>query len=161
MNNRDALFLSIRPQFAEQIFAGTKTVELRRVRPRIDTGDLVIVYASGSTKALLGAFQVARVVTASPNTIWKEFRNTTGLTREEFDEYFMGRLTAYAIEVAHAWRLPVPVCLPILRKKKNGFRPPQSYHYLDTAAVLMIGGRAILGESNWPASILQKRLKKT
>ncbi len=139
MNSREALFLSIRPQFAEQIFAGTKTVELRRVRPRIDTGDLVIVYASGDTQALLGAFQVAKVVAASPCTIWKRFRTTTGLTKKEFDTYFSGRLTAYAIEVAHAWRLPVPICLPMLRKKRQGFRPPQSYHYLDAAAVLMIG----------------------
>ena len=140
---RDALLLSIRPRFADQIFAGTKTVELRRVRPRVEAGDLVIVYASGETRALLGAFQVAKVVSSSPDAIWRKYRDKTGLTKTEFANYYSGSDVAFAIEIAHTWQLAAPVCLHALRKKSKGFRPPQGYHYLDPAAVLNIGGDAL------------------
>ena len=148
MTNRNALFLSIRPRFAEQIFAGTKTVELRRIRSRIGVGGLVIVYASGKTKALLGAFQVKQVVVSTPNAIWRKYGSKTGLTKKEFDEYYSGSKTAFAIEIAHAWQLASPVCLQTLRKKREGFRPPQSYHYLDTNTVLNFGGAALLADQS-------------
>jgi predicted transcriptional regulator len=105
---------------------------------------VVVVYASGETKALLGAFQIARIVSAKPNTIWRRFRESTGLTKREFDEYFAGAEKAHAIEIAHTWRLRVPVCLPMLRKRQRGFRPPQGYHYLDFGTLSDIGGEALL-----------------
>jgi len=66
-----ALLISIRPKYATQIFAGTKKVELRRIRPRVRLGDLVIVYESGARKSLIGAFQVAGMKELSPKGIWK------------------------------------------------------------------------------------------
>src|SRR6185503_3263930 len=61
-----ALLISVRPRFAEMIFAGTKVVELRRLRPRIGTGDLVFVYVSSPVMALAGAFEVGEVVSGAP-----------------------------------------------------------------------------------------------
>ena len=58
----NALLLSIHPEYAEKIFDGTKRVELRRVRPRLQNGDLVIVYVSSPVKAVCGAFRVDNVV---------------------------------------------------------------------------------------------------
>jgi predicted transcriptional regulator len=145
MSNRTALLLSIRPKFAEQIFEGSKTVELRRVRPRVTAGDLVIVYASGHTKALIGAFQVGELVARAPGTIWKRFGSATGLTKSAFDEYFSGAPTAFGITIAHTWKLATPVLLPALRKLRHGFRPPQGYHYLALGEVLEIGGATLIG----------------
>jgi len=145
MKSNTALLLSIRPRFVEQIFAGTKTVELRRVRPRVKSGDLVIVYASGSRKALVGAFQVADVIAASPASLWRNFGTETGMGKKEFDEYFNGVNTGFAIEVAHTWQLPAPVQLATLRRQRGGFHAPQSYRYLDLGEVFSLGGDALLG----------------
>lgn len=144
---RATLFLSIHPRFAEQIFAGTKKIELRRVRPRVTPGDLVIVYASGDTKALMGAFQVDGVVAAAPSGLWRRFKQHAGLSKREFDEYFAGVNTAFGIQVSAARRLTFPLSLDTLRKNQPGFRPPQSYHYLDTEAVISMGGQALLATS--------------
>ena len=145
MESGTALLVSIRPRFVEQIFAGTKTVELRRVRPRVTTGDLVIVSASGTQKALVGAFQIAEVIAAAPSTIWRRFGANTGLTKTEFDSYFTGLDTAFAIEVARTWQLPAPIQLSSLRRQRGGFHPPQSYRYLDLGEVFSLGGKALLG----------------
>src|SRR5690606_24827530 len=99
------LFLSIRPRFADQIFAGTKTVELRRVRHKVSPGDAVIVYVSGATKAVLGAFRVAGLYEAAPSSVWRKFGGKLGLTKTEFDSYFEGREVAFGIEISCAWKL--------------------------------------------------------
>ena len=145
MESNTALLVSIRPRFVEQIFAGTKTVELRRIRPRVKAGDLVIIYASGSQKALVGAFKIADVVAASPATIWRRYGSKTGVTKCEFDGYFRGLETGFAIEVAQTWRLASPVQLATLRSLQGGFHAPQSYRYLNLGEVLSMGGEALLG----------------
>ena len=145
MESGTALLVSIRPRFVEQIFAGTKTVELRRIRPRVKAGNLVIVYASGSQKALVGAFQIADVIAAAPSTIWRRFGTKTGLTNTEFDSYFTGLGAGFAIEVARTWQLATPVHLATLRRQRGGFHAPQGYRYLDVGEVLSIGGEALLG----------------
>jgi predicted transcriptional regulator len=128
--SKHALLLSIRPKYADMIFAGTKTVELRRVRPTIQAGDLVLVYVSSPTKEMQGAFRVGKTVSGTPSAIWKKFGNQTGVTREEFDTYFTGKDQAHALLIEDAWTLPKPVRLACLRKEKQGFRPPQSFHYI-------------------------------
>jgi predicted transcriptional regulator len=145
MKSGTALLISIRPRFVDQIFAGTKTVELRRVRPRVESGDLVIVYASGHEKALVGAFQIAAVIEATPANIWTRFGAATGLSKTEFDTYFAGVNIGYAIKVSHTWRLLNPVRLETLRRRHGGFHPPQGYRYLDLGEVFTLGGESLMG----------------
>jgi len=128
--SKHALLLSIRPKYAQMIFAGTKTVELRRVRPSIQAGDLVLVYVSSPTKELQGAFRVGKTFSEKPSLIWKRFGIKTGVTREEFDTYFRGKAQAHALLIEDAWTLAEPVRLACLRKEKQGFHPPQSFHYI-------------------------------
>jgi predicted transcriptional regulator len=129
MNNH-ALLISIRPRFAEMIFAGSKTVELRRVCPRISSGDLALVYVSSPTKELQGAFEVGKVISATPSVLWRKIGKKSGITRAEFFAYFQGKTEAHALVIKRAWKLPVSICLTNLRRRKGGFRPPQSFHYL-------------------------------
>jgi predicted transcriptional regulator len=136
---KSALLLSIRPKHAEKIFSGVKTVELRRTRPRLKNGDLVLVYVSSPTKALMGAFEVASVTAGSPNQIWKRFNGKSGLTKSEFDDYYEGAKQAFAVLLKQLWKFKKPVNLTQLRRKRIGFRPPQGYHYLTAAEANRIG----------------------
>lgn len=54
MSTDHALFVSVKPRFAEKILAGEKSVELRRVRPSVTPGTLVIFYASSPTREVVG-----------------------------------------------------------------------------------------------------------
>lgn len=125
-----AFLISIRPRFAEMIFTGSKTVELRRVCPKVSPGDLALVYVSSPAKELRGGFEVGKVITASPSALWKTVGKKSGITRAEFLAYFYGKKQAHALIIKRAWALPTPVCLKTLRRKKGGFWPPQNFHYL-------------------------------
>ncbi len=140
--------MSIRPNYAAQIFDGTKTVELRRVRPRLTTGELVLVYASSPVKALLGAFEVSRVIAAPPSRLWNRVRRKAGTTREQFDNYFNGASWGYGIVLGRTWQFEKPVGLERLRQRQSNFRPPQSYHYLTAKQARRIGLARLLGNGS-------------
>jgi predicted transcriptional regulator len=125
-----ALLLSIRPEFADKIFKGEKTAELRRRRPRVNKGDWVYVYVASPVKVLRGAFRVAKVIDDVPNRLWRKVRRIAGVTRQQFDRYFEGAERAFAILLEEVRHLAQSVDLTWLRKKWPGFRPPQSYRYV-------------------------------
>lgn len=143
MSTNHALLLSIRPNFVEAIFARKKNVELRRVRPRLQAGDLVVMYASGATKAIVGAFEVAGVTAATPKYIWRRHNGESGLSKKEFDTYFVGADTGYAIQIGKLWKHPTPIPLSTLRRRRAGFSPPQGYHYWHRDDLLRVGGRLL------------------
>jgi len=125
-----ALMLSIRPKYAELIFNGRKKVELRRVRPNIERGHVVLVYVSSPVKALVGGFEVCRVIQGKPQYLWRQVRNLAGITRRQFDSYYCGLSRGYVIFARKAWRYRIPIKLPKLRQRWANFTPPQGYRYL-------------------------------
>lgn len=130
-----ALFLSLRPRFAAMLLDGRKTVELRRVRPTADEGSTVLLYASSPERTLVGRAEIAAIQVDSLDTIWRQHDKATGLTREEYDAYFGGADQAVAITLRNIRPLAQPRPLDELRKRLVGFRPPQSFRYLDPLQV--------------------------
>ncbi len=131
MKTNHAFLISIRPRFAKMIFAGSKTVELRRVCPKVSVGDLALVYVSSPAMELRGSFEVGKILTGSPTALWKKVGEKSGITRAEFFAYFKGKKLAHALVIKRAWPLPTPVGLKTLRRSNGGFRPPQNFHYLN------------------------------
>lgn len=137
------LLLSVKPKYAAMIFAGTKGVELRKVRPQVTSGDTVLVYVTAPVKALSGMVTVDRVVTGKPSSLWPLVREHAGLTRDEFDQYYAGAPTGYAIIFSEVARLASPVNLGTLRSLWEGFQPPQTYSYLPAGELRSV--QALLG----------------
>lgn len=130
-----ALFLSLRPRFAELLLSGAKNVELRRVRPAAAAGTIVLLYASSPTMELVGCAEVGEVQAGPVMQIWRAYGPETGLSHSEYDDYFEGLEEAVAIKLVNIRRLDSPRPLQDLRNRLSGFQPPQSYRYLDRAQV--------------------------
>lgn len=127
---KNALLMSIRPQYANKIFDGSKTVELRRIKPKfLGNGDLVFIYVSSPVKSLLGAFVVSSVVEKPLASLWNAVRNRAGISKAEFLNYYVGEQSGVAIFIKDVWLLPKPIHLTDLKRQVKGFHPPQSYHY--------------------------------
>jgi predicted transcriptional regulator len=124
------LVMSIKPRYAERIFAGSKAVELRRTRPHVAVGDLVLVYASSPVKALIGAFTIGGVVSDDVSGLWERYSSTLGVSQEEYDDYFAGAEVAHGLLVADRVNFTA-VPLDTLRRRAS-FRPPQSYMFWDS-----------------------------
>lgn len=125
-----AILMSIRPQYAAKIFDGTKTVELRRIKPKsINNGDLVFVYVSTPVKSLMGAFTVSSVIEKPLASLWRRVKDHAGIKRNDFMNYFEGTESGVAIFIKDVWLLPRPIHLAELKKEMKGFYPPQSFRY--------------------------------
>ena len=126
----NAILMSIRPQHANKIFNGTKTVELRRIKPRtLESSDLILVYVSSPVKSLVGAFRVASVLEKPLTPLWKAVKNHAGVSRAEFLSYYEGVQSGVAIFIKDIWLLPKPIHLAQLQKNVKDFYPPQSFRY--------------------------------
>ena len=127
---RNILLLSIHPEFAHKIFHGTKTAELRRIRPRVARNDIILIYVTSPVSALSGAVKVQEVITASPKILWGKIRCNAGVSWNKFNEYYEGSSKAFAILFEDAFPFSNVIKLCKLKKIIPNFHPPQSYLYL-------------------------------
>lgn len=143
---RNAILLSVHPKYVEKILTGKKRVELRRVRPRVQEGDLVIIYASSPIMAVLGYFVVNHVVTEPPPELWRAVEDSACVSREEFDAYYRGSDLGVAIFFSEARSLKEPLYLRCIRDVWPDFHPPQGYRYLasmnDQASIFLCATEA-------------------
>lgn len=96
------IILSIKPEYADKIFAGEKQVEYRR-RPIRNAGK-VIVYVTKPVGKVLGEFEVEKVLSAEPETLWEQTRRVGGISRKAYFEYFKDKSEAYALTIKNVKR---------------------------------------------------------
>ena len=151
---KNTMLMSVRPQFAKKIFDGTKTVELRRTRPRLVEGDRVFVYVSSPVKSLAGWFESGGVMAGSPAELWSALGEHTGVTRNEFDSYFSGTDVAYGIKIRTSHELEAGITLKELRTMLGNFHPPQGYYYLAPLVLSKLDSRMRgLEPERFPAAV--------
>lgn len=131
------LVLSIRASHAENILEGRKKVELRRVRPKLQKGDVVLIYSPRPAMALVGGFVVKEVIVAQPGQLWRQVGSVSGLTKHQFTHYYSGASVAFGICIDTTWRLDKPVSLAVLRRCWLPFTPPQCFRYLGAKEMRM------------------------
>lgn len=141
------LLLSISPKFVLRILQHKKTVELRRIKPKITGGDAMLIYASSPEKALQAIAIVDNVTCAHPEKLWNKFRNKAGVSYDEFCDYFNGATVGYAIEFRDLEQFTLPVPLSTLRTIRPGFHPPQSYQYFTNTEITPILNHALSSSS--------------
>ncbi len=126
------MILSLRPRFADAILSGVKTVELRRTEPKIRVPTLALIYASTPVRALLGTCVVTSIESGHLAVLWRVHGAGSGLDHGEFMNYFEGVQAGSALSLANLRRLDRPIPLVELRSRPTGFRPSQSFSYVDS-----------------------------
>ena len=122
------ILMSIKPQFVEKIRRGEKKFEFRRVLPKHQEVDSIIVYASKPVGKVVGEITVDDYLTLPIDEMWERTKDESGLTREEFFNYFHGKTNAHAIAIESYRDYEQPIPLDVLLP---GRVPPQSYCYLN------------------------------
>jgi predicted transcriptional regulator len=123
-----ALFISVKPQYANAILDGTKTVELRRTRPNLPDGSLVILYSSTPTRAVVGWAHLTGVREGTPIEIWNEYGDAAAIEELDYDAYFDGADQAFALQLDTVVAAVQPIPLSVIRS--IGIQPPQSWRYV-------------------------------
>ena len=124
------LLLSLKPRYANLVFEGLKTAELRRrIASHIENRE-VFVYVSSPTMEIRGGFRVGKVWHGDPEDVWHMVSKFAHVDKQDFDIYFEGLSFAYAFEIKEVWEYRKPVSLNVLRDEFSNFVAPQSWRYV-------------------------------
>lgn len=121
------VLLSIKPEFAERIFNGTKRFEYRRAIFKDKNIKTVVVYASSPVQKVIGEFEIQAILQDDLDTLWKKTRKHAGIEEDFFYKYFVNKNQGFAIEIKNTKRYRKSLCL----KEDLNLTPPQSFLYLD------------------------------
>lgn len=136
-----ALLISVKPRYANAILDGTKTVELRRTRPNLPDGSLVILYSSTPTRAVVGWAHLTGIRTGTPVEIWDNYGVAAAIEEPDYDAYFDGTDQAFALELEDVVTAVQPIPLDVIRS--IGIQPPQSWRYVPADVTTQIQASAL------------------
>lgn len=122
----DDVLISIKHQYAAQIYNGSKCYELRHNAPSFKPGRTMWIYEPLPVGKITGLVEFRACIMAAPFLIWERYQYHLGVTQAEFFHYYAGRETAYAWELACRLKLDEPITLADIGLT----RPPQSYQFL-------------------------------
>lgn len=119
------VILSIKPDFANAIFAGKKKVEFRKTLFKKDV-EKIFVYSSSPIKKIIGYFTFNDIVEKPPQQLWEQFHEVGAIDEESFFKYFENRETGFSICIDNIEKFPEELD-PY--EEIKGFVPPQSFRY--------------------------------
>ena len=120
------VLLSIKPEFAEQIFNGTKKYEFRRKVFKNREVKTVVVYASSPVQQVIGEFDIESIINDDLASLWDQTKNHSGISKSFFLKYFSNKERGYAIKIKQTRRYQRGLSI---RDDLNA-SPPQSFKYL-------------------------------
>ena len=132
------VLLSIRPEYAEAIFRGTKRYEFRRTIFKNEDVTTIYLYANSSLQRIVGHFDVGQIIRTAPKELWARFNAWAGVSEDRFFQYFDGCELGYAIEVLNPYSYQPPVNPYLLF---DDFKPPQSFYYFSKEQLAVMEAR--------------------
>lgn len=133
MQNNNLLIISVKPEYARKILKGEKTIELRKCAPkRVGKDGYILIYVTAPVKELWGVYKIENIIKENPNTLWKNFGKQTGITKQEYNDYYKENKNAFGIQIQEVKNLfKHSIKLHSLKNLIPGFMPPQTYSYID------------------------------
>src|SRR6266496_4486265 len=117
--------LSIKPEFANKIFDGSKRFEFRKTIFKNDKIRKVIVYASSPVQKVIGEFEIEKIINHDIDTLWNITQHLSGISEQYFYQYFANKEHGFAIQIKKAKKYKNPKCL----RADYNLLPPQSFAY--------------------------------
>ena len=130
MMNR-ILLISIKPEYANRIFKGVKTIELRKTSPKVNKDDLIVFYVTSPEKMVKGIGKVKEIVEDTPSNLWLNYRNLAGINEDSYFDYFENSNKAVGILLKDIVEFDESISLSKIKSEYPSFAPPQSYQYLN------------------------------
>ena len=121
------VLLSVKPEFVEKIFAGTKKYEFRKSLFKRRGVKYVVIYASAPIKRVVGEFEIDDILSDGVDVVWDKTKKHSGITKAFYKSYFQNRKIANAIKIGHIRKYEKARQL----SDYNIQQAPQSFCYID------------------------------
>ena len=122
------ILLSIKPKFVKAIFSGQKKYEFRKQIFKRNDVNKIVVYSSSPECRIVGEIEIDSILCDKPDVIWNLTKNSAGISKMFFDEYFKNKEQAYAIKIKTIEKYERPLKINEIYPNVN---PPQSFCYVE------------------------------
>lgn len=128
------VLLSIRPEYVEQIMNGNKRFEYRKriFKKKVDS---VIIYSTMPVGKIVGEFKIEKIINDSPEEIWNQTYQYSGVSEDFFRDYFSNYKEGFAIKIKEICKYKEPISPKDLF---SNFVAPQSYMYVEDELLALL-----------------------
>lgn len=92
------IIISINPEHVQNIINGIKKYEYRKIAAKQDISS-IIIYETSPIKRVVAEAEIIDVLMLSPDALWEQTKDASGISKQFFDKYFAGRDVAYAYKL--------------------------------------------------------------
>ena len=122
-----SVILAIKPKFANKIFSGEKTDELRKRIWAKNNINKVYMYATSPISKIVGYFIINKIQQFNTRILWLLVKESACISKTQFAEYYLGKSHGYKISIKKAMKF----LKPFDPKEINpDFKAPQNFMYV-------------------------------
>lgn len=92
------ILISINPEHVQNIIAGIKKYEYRKIAAKQDISS-IIIYETTPIKRIVAEAEIVDVLELPPDELWEQTQNESGISKAFFDRYFENRTVAFAYKL--------------------------------------------------------------
>ena len=121
------ILMPINPQYVDEILAGRKKYEYRKIKAKRQNIDKMIIYSTSPIMKVVAEVDIREVLEETPEKLWEMTKDESGITKDFYNKYYKNRNIAVAYKLGK---------IKIYNKPKSlddiGITyVPQSFVYLD------------------------------
>lgn len=121
------ILMPINPEYVDEILAGRKKYEYRKIKAKRNNIDKMIIYSTSPIMKVVAEVDIKEILEEEPEKLWEMTKNESGITKEFYNKYYKNKNTAIAYKLG---------IIKVYDKPKSlndiGINyVPQSFVYLD------------------------------
>ncbi len=121
------ILMPINPEYVDEILAGRKKYEYRKIRAKRSNVNKMIIYSTSPIMKVVAEVDIKEILEEDPETLWKITKDESGISKDFYNKYYKNKSIAIAYKLGSIKIYDKPKDL-----KDIGINyVPQSFVYLD------------------------------
>ncbi len=121
------ILMPINPEYVDEILAGRKKYEYRKIKAKRTNIDKMIIYSTSPVMKVVAEVEIKRILQENPEQLWELTKNYSGVTKEFYNQYYKNKNIAIAYELGKIVKYEKPKDLIDIGINYI----PQSFVYMD------------------------------
>lgn len=121
------LLLSIKPEYANKILAGTKIYEFRKTNI-CKPINKVYLYSTAPVKKVVGYVELEQIIKGTPKNVWDRCSEYCGIAEKDYFKYYQNKEVALALQIKKVVKFTTPKLFIELDQSN---KVPQSFKYIN------------------------------
>ena len=121
------ILMPINPEYVDEILAGRKKYEYRKIKAKRTNIDKMIIYSTSPVMKVVAEVEIKGILQENPEQLWELTKNYSGVTKEFYNQYYKNKNIAIAYELGKIVKYEKPKDLIDIGISYI----PQSFVYMD------------------------------